>query len=63
MIIWRKRSKVRNRCETEGIAASQMRDQLPASDMADFAGQMRKWEVRAFESERFGSPSLRAPDS
>ena len=26
----------------KGIAASQMRDQLPASDMADFAGQMRK---------------------
>lgn len=63
MIIWRKRSKVRNRCETEGIAASQMRDQLPASDMADFAGQMRKWDVRALESERFGSSSLRAPDS
>jgi hypothetical protein len=42
MIIWRKRSKVRNRCETEEIAASQMCDQLPASDMADFAGQMRK---------------------
>lgn len=42
MTIWRKRNKIRNRCETEGIAASQMRDQLPASDMADFAGQMRK---------------------
>ena len=50
MIIWRKRSKVRNRCETEGIAASQMRDDLSASDMADFAGQMRKWDVRAPDS-------------
>ena len=40
-----------------------MCDQLPASDMADFAEQMRKWDVRALESERFGSPSLRAPDS
>ena len=42
MIIWRKRARYEIAVKTEGIAASQMRDQLPASDMADFAGQMRK---------------------